>query len=189
MMTWLLLNSVGLAGIAAVLFLVLRQIGFLLQRVGLSGARGTAEGPRIGENLAHYLPQLQQRDSGKKAKLIIFGSDSCSICSRVRSGAEELAKSWKADADILLIYDCLEESDQTEFQRISTGLFFKRDCHLRRSLGATFVPFGIVTDPTGTVAGKGLVNEIGHLESLLELEKSKSRELLQNVTLEKGAEA
>src|SRR5690242_12135626 len=93
MMMWLLLNSVGLAGIAAVLFLVLRQIGFLLQRVGLSGARGTSEGPRIGENLAHYLPQL--RDSGKKAKLIVFGADSCSICSRVRSGAEELAKSWK----------------------------------------------------------------------------------------------
>lgn len=177
MTTWLLLNSLALAAVSAVLYVVLRQLGFVLHRVGPTGARSTPEGPRIGENVSHYLPNVAEIESPRKARLIVFASDACSICAAIRSGAEELARSWRQDADILLIYDCENEGDASPLRRAAQGLFVMRDCHLRRSLGATFVPFGIVTDSAGTVVGKGLVNEIAHLESLLELERSKATDV------------
>jgi methylamine dehydrogenase accessory protein MauD len=171
MTAWLSLNSIGLALVGAILYLVLRQLGFVLNRVGPVGARSTPEGPRIGENLMHHVPELGAVSSQSRSKLIVFVSDSCSVCKRIRSGAEELSRFWHHDADILLVYDAADESDQTRVQQISPGLFVKRDQDLRPRLGAMFVPFGIVTDRQGNVVSKALVNEIAHLESLLEAER------------------
>ena len=41
MTTWLALNSLGLAAGSVVLYLLLRQLGYILRRVGPSGAPGT----------------------------------------------------------------------------------------------------------------------------------------------------
>lgn len=171
MTMWLFLNSVGLAAVAFVLFLTLRQLGFVLNRVSPLGARGTSEGPRVGENLSNQLSFVFRESERAKALLIVFGSDSCSICAQVKIDAQELAKTWRTEADIVLIYDCSEQTDSTPMEELGKGVFFKREWELRRRCGATFVPFGIVTDRKGNVVGKGLVNEIGHLESLLELER------------------
>ena len=173
MTAWLILNSIGLVCVSAIVYLVLRQLGFVLNRVGPVGARSTTEGPRVGENVTHHFPELVSDGSHARSKLIVFVSDSCSVCKLIRNGAEELCKVWRRDADILLIYDATEEAGPTPLQRHSPGLFIKRDRDLRRSLGATFVPFGLVTDWSGNVVGKALVNEIAHLESLLELERAK----------------
>lgn len=172
MTIWLLLNSVGLAIVSAVLYLLLRQMGYVLRRVGPTGARGTPEGPRIGENLTHYMPELAAGRLRAKAKLIVFVSDACSICAEIKLGAEALAKAWRSDADILLVYDCESTMPDTDWKEIAPGLFSRRACNLRRQANATFVPFAIVTDTAGTVVNKGLVNEIGHLESLLEAQRS-----------------
>ncbi len=174
MRLWLLLNSVGLVVVGAVLYLTLRQIGFVLSRVGPSGARGSADGPRVGENVSYFLAQVAGLELPAKARLIVFGSEACSVCAHVRSGAEELARRWKRDADILLIYDCDADRGASPVQTVAAGLYFMRDCALRGRLGATFVPFAMMVDESGAVLGKGLVNEIGHLESLLELQRSKT---------------
>lgn len=171
MTTWLFINSLGLTAVAFVLYLTLRQLGYVLNRVTPLGARGTSDGPRIGENLAPQLPFMFRGDERSKALLILFGADACAICAQIKIDAHALAKSWRTEADIVLIYDCLPETDGSPVEELVKGLFFKRECELRRRCGASFVPFGIVTDRTGTVVGKGLVNEIGHLESLLELER------------------
>lgn len=172
MTTWLILNSIGLATVGVVLYLLLRQMGYVLRRVGPTGARGTPEGPRIGENLTHYLPELGAGRRKEKAKLIVFVSEACSICAEIKSGAEDLAKAWRNEADILLVYDCEGASSDTPCKEVSRGLFSMRACNLRRQVGASFVPFAVITDSAGTVVNKGLVNEIGHLESLLEAQSS-----------------
>jgi methylamine dehydrogenase accessory protein MauD len=174
MRVWLFLNSISIAAIGAILFLMVRQIGFILKRVGPVGARSTSDGPRIGENVVHYFSAMRSAadKSGGKSKLVIFGSDACSICAVIKKGAETLSKVWSMEADLYLIYDCEEKSGESALTILSKGLFFARDCNLRKQLGVTFVPFAMVLDHAGTVIGKGLVNEIGHLESLLELEKS-----------------
>src|SRR5512145_193245 len=105
MTSWLLINSIGLAIVTFILYLVLRQLGFVLHRVGPPGARGGVDGPRIGENVRHAFPEAMTR-LRRRPKLIVFVSEACSICSVVKVGAHELAKAWRKDADILLVYDC-----------------------------------------------------------------------------------
>jgi hypothetical protein len=110
MNTWLLLNSLGLAVVCAVMYLVVRQLGYVLHRVTPTGARSSPDGPRIGENVAHYFPEMSQETMRAKAKLIVFLSTECSICAVIRAGAEELSRTWKSDAHIFLVYDGRERS-------------------------------------------------------------------------------
>lgn len=173
MTAWLLLNSIGLALVSFILYLVLRQIGFVLHRLGPIGARGTDNGPRIGENVLHALPEALRR-MYRRPQLIVFVAEACSICAEVKAGARELARNWHKDADILLVYDCENTQHSPYFVEQAPGLHAMRDCNLRQALGVSFVPYGLVADRSGKVVGKGLVNEISHLESLLELERSKS---------------
>jgi methylamine dehydrogenase accessory protein MauD len=173
MTIWLILNSLGLAAVGVLLLLALRQIGFILQRVNPLGARSSDSGPRIGENLSHFLPAFPDRAGRTRPRLVMFGSENCSICAQLRAGAHELARSWNDVADIHLIYDCDGES-ATPPVALARGLYFQRDCHLRKTLGASFVPFAVITDHAGTVLGKALVNEIAHMESLLELERTRT---------------
>lgn len=170
MKVWLMLNSVAVAAIGALVFLILRQLGFLLQRAGPMGARGTDDGPRLGESIASHFPPFAAND--RKSKLFVFMSTHCAVCGHVRKGAEQLSRAWHRDAEIFLIYDCTNDQD-TGFEIIAPGLKIKRDSSLREKLGVSFVPFAAVTDPLGQVVSKGLVNDITHLESLLEVEREK----------------
>jgi methylamine dehydrogenase accessory protein MauD len=175
MTAWLLLNSMGLAIVSVILYLVLRQLGFVLHRVGPPGARGGVDGPRIGENIQHAFPDVVRR-LRQRPRLIVFVAEACSICGAVKAGAQELARTWRQDADILLVYDC-ESAEQSSSSLVeqAPGLYSIQDCNLRLALGVRFVPYGLVSDASGYVVGKGLVNEISHLESLLELERAKSQ--------------
>ena len=181
MTIWLLLNSIGLLLLTFVLYLVVRQLGFLLHRVGPSGARASEDGPRIGENLSSVLLPLKVAATERKPTLLVFGSYSCSICSAIRSASATLARHWAQSADIFLIYDCDNGLANTELSQVSPGLYIKRDCEMRLKLDASFVPFAIIVNREGIVIGKGLVNEIGHLESLLELERVKAVERKQDL--------
>jgi methylamine dehydrogenase accessory protein MauD len=166
---WLALNSAGLLVVSIVLFLVLRQVGYLLQRAAPIGARMTDDGPRIGELIA--LDIEEPSTMTERAKLLVFMAEHCSICKAVRHGAEELARQWRLDADIVLVYDSSAQ-EEGPLQTLSPGLHYKRDSALRHQLGIHSVPFGVVASAAGRVVSKGFVNEISHLESLLEAERA-----------------
>jgi hypothetical protein len=123
----------------------------------------------------------QPRRRGK-SKLLVFVSKQCSICGVVREGAIRLSESWRKDSEIFLLYDCHPAEHETDFALIRSGLQEKRDQNLKVQLGITFVPFAVVVDMDGLVVGKGLVNEISHLESLLELERA-ARKAKQSASL------
>lgn len=173
MILWLLLNSLGLVAVSIALYLILRQTGFILRRAG-PGGNSAPSGPRVGENLSFYLSHLWKDARGERAKLVVFGSESCSICARIKQGAPELARRWRHAADIFLIYDCEQGTDASDLQALPNGLFFKHDCDLRKRLDTTFVPFGIVMNYRGIVVGKALADDISQLQNLLELEQSQA---------------
>jgi len=169
---WLTLNSVGLLIVGALVYMMLRQLGFVLHHIGPVGARSTSDGPRIGESIAPQFPRLEENPD--KAKLLVFMSEQCAVCKLVREGAERVARDWNRDSDIYLIYDC-QQGEDTELQSLARGLYVKKDSSLRDRLGAKFVPFAAVTDSQGIVVSKGLVNGISHVESLLEFERAQRR--------------
>lgn len=182
MTTWLAINSAAILIVSFIVYLVIRQIGFLLNRVGPSGARTTDEGPRVGENLDRFISKyLSLPLCGRDIQLLIFGSHSCSICSTVKVGAERLSEVWNRKANILIIYDKSRTTGHEKFERLKSGFYFlETDAAARRGLNISFVPFALVADGEGKVLRKALVNEIGHIESLLEFADQEIRKSNKN---------
>ena len=162
---WLTINSIGLLITATVLYLTIRQVGLILGRLGPMGARSEADvGPRVGENLSSVLIEPLMPKNGKPT-LYVFGSDSCGVCAKVKPAVESLIKYWRDQSNIIMVYD---GAAKRETDAASAVPLIRSDS-LREKIGVTFVPFAVVVDPVGVVLGKGLVNDISHLESLLEL--------------------
>jgi methylamine dehydrogenase accessory protein MauD len=169
MKTWLIINSVGLLITATMLYLTIRQVGLILGRLGPIGARSSADvGPRVGENLSPLLSHMDLPIKNGKPTLYIFGSDSCGICTRIKPAAASLMKYWAAKSNIVMLYDPASKNSQTKQESKDGDVPIYRG-DVRQSVGIPMVPFAVMANPAGVVLGKGLVNEMSHLESLLEL--------------------
>jgi methylamine dehydrogenase accessory protein MauD len=174
MKIWLIFDSIGLLFTATMLYLTIRQVGLILGRLGPIGARSSADvGPRVGENLSPLLDPLDLPIKNGKPTLYIFGSDSCGICSKIKPAATSLMKYWAAKSNIVMLYDLAPKNSQNR-QDLKEGdvPIFRGD--IRESVGIPMVPFAVMANPVGVVLGKGLVNEMSHLESLLELTQIKN---------------
>lgn len=168
MKIWLAINSFGILLTATLLYLVVRQVGLILNRLGPIGARSSADvGPRVGENLSPVVASHDLVQENGKFTLLVFGSDSCGICAKIRPATESLVKYWRDKVNILMVYDGETRNENDARQDKSVRMV--RSNSVRSKLGIGFVPFGVIVDSSGVVLGKGLVNDISHLESLLEL--------------------
>ena len=169
MILWLALNSVGLLFLAVVLFLVMRQMGYVLAHAGPLGARGIAQGPRMTENLTHQLTPVLATTPFTNAipTLVVFASASCPICRVIRKCLEDVAPHWFETAQIVLVYDKLKESGASTLPRNVFAIEYPQG--FRDSLAVKSVPYAIMTDAAKMVVGHGLVNNSSHVESLLEL--------------------
>ncbi len=168
MIIWMTINSAAIAILAGLLYLTIRQVGILLAHVGVVGARQAEwdQGPRVGENLTYYIDRLENLGLVRKGPVLyLFGTDACNVCKQVRNSAIALGNHWAKFADIYFVYD----GRQVVASKEGVGVFFCRDDELRQQLGVDSVPYGIMVDAKGIVLGHGLVNAIGHVESLLEL--------------------
>jgi hypothetical protein len=166
MTVWLAINSVLILIVMGALFLTIRQVGILLNQVGPVGARGTPQGPRIGENITAHVSSL----AGGAATipiLYVFASESCAVCASVRKSAERLAGFWSNRAAIRLVYD--EHPKSSALGPVAPGISLWHDPDLRRRLCVDLVPFAVMANAAGEVIGKGVVNDGSQLESLLEL--------------------
>ncbi len=165
MVIWATINSIGLLLLANVLYVALRQIGLMLGRLGPVGARSTADlSPRIGEYISQYTARIALEQSDLST-LYLFAGRSCSVCGAVREAAEALVPQWRGVVRIVMIYDKLPIGGSPPK---SHGLILAEDTALRGDLGIGFVPFGVLVDAGEKVLARGLVNEISHVESLLE---------------------
>lgn len=166
---WLMLNSAAIFFLMGMLYLVVRQIGLMLHRLGPIGARSSDDmAPRVGENIGFYMASIRRSISSTRPILYIFASKSCSICAEVRRGAERLSSSWGKINDIVMIYDSDSKDEEIECIEIKPGLYLANR-ETRRQMEIGFVPFAIMVNQHDTVLGRGLINDISHVESLLEL--------------------
>ena len=169
MKIWLYIDTLGLLVIAAMLYLTIRQVGLILGRLGPIGARSSDDvGPRVGENLSPVLDPLAMPVKNGKSTLYIFGSDSCGICSKIKPAAAALMKYWAGKSNIIMLYDPEPGHMQNLPQAKEGDVPIFRGA-IREAVGIRAVPFAVMTNPAGIVLGKGLVNEMSHIESLLEL--------------------
>lgn len=169
MIVWLTINSLLIVILGFTLFLTVRQVGILLNQVGPVGARGSSQGPRVGENISAHVAVLEAAwGVSTGAALYVFGSESCAVCASVRKAAETLARYWAERAAIRIVYDPPPRRAEADSRAIP-GLSLWYDRGLRERLGIELVPFGVMTNADGEVIGKGIINDASQLESLLEL--------------------
>jgi hypothetical protein len=161
---WTLINSVALCVLAVIQYVVLRQIGVMLVRLGPGHARPLYQGPRKGEYLGLKFESLWAGRKQSLPTLYIFASALCPICETVRRASKRIASHWAGVVDIVFVY----EAEETTPEHEAPNLLIWSHPRLMDELEIRLVPYGVMTDPTVTVVAAGLISTVSQLESLLE---------------------
>lgn len=144
-----------------------KAIGTFYQRIGEQGALVTAAGPAIGSRLPVMEVVTEQGDAVSlwtpgRQTLLLFVSGRCPLCKDVQRGLPSLLK-HETDLSVrILTYD-EEELDRPPVSAVPV----MRNSRVLKELSIWQFPFAVLVGPTGTVSGKGLVNSLSHVESLL----------------------
>jgi hypothetical protein len=158
------INLIALGILAAIQYMILRQIGVMLVRLGPGYARPLRQGPRKGEYLGRKFAAIQPANGHALPTLYIFASKLCPICETVRRACNDVAPHWRGVADIVFIYEAEETAPQNE----AANILIWSHPRLMDELEIRLVPYGVMTDPSATTIAAGLISNASQLESLLE---------------------
>jgi methylamine dehydrogenase accessory protein MauD len=177
-MTGLLVFSVAALWVvvivlATIVWVLLRQVGVLYERVAPVGALMDSAGPDVGQpGAALTVSSLEGRavrvgGGDGRAQLVFFLSPTCAVCKQllpVLASVRHDEKSWldvvlASDGDAAKHRDFVVKNGLAEFAYV-----------LSTELGMAYrvqrLPFAVLTDRNGIVRAKGLVNNREQLESL-----------------------
>jgi methylamine dehydrogenase accessory protein MauD len=161
-----------------VLLVVLRQLGLIYLRGG--GAPRLEEGPPIGAIVPSFeeiedgtMAEIRFPDAVTDLNLLLFTSPHCRICEEVLVDLGELTRDF--DARILVVSEGSVEENGRLRKLVDGGARFTSSTDRQRSLDVWTHPYGLVTDRTGTVLEKGLVNGWQDVQTLLEEAARSSR--------------
>ncbi|AVZ39528.1 MULTISPECIES: redoxin domain-containing protein [unclassified Dietzia] len=152
-----------------------RELGRVQVRLGPLGARVLDSGPAVGDTGPSFsgLVDHMERDTTvagerDKPQLLMFTGPKCSTCKALLPGIKAMAKAER-DLDVVLISDGTEEEHREFLAGAGIGAELSyldaRDVGIAYQVGTT--PYGILLDTDGSIAAKGLCNNMQHVESLL----------------------
>jgi len=158
---------------ALMMWVMLRQIGVLYERVAPVGALMDSAGPEVGEASPVFPLQsltggtVRVGASGTKAMLVFFLSPTCPVCKQllpVLAGIQSAERSW---LDVVFASDGSQEKHQEFIRRQKLSEFpYVLSSDLGMAYRVQRLPFAVLLDQTGTVRAKGLINNREQLESL-----------------------
>lgn len=161
-------------GLIVALFALARQVGVLFERVSPLGALVNDTGPKVGEMSPVY--RLQSLTGGAdvmigpkpdRSTLVFFLSPTCPVCKKLLPVLASVRQAEKGWLDIVLASD--GERDKHE-RFIETAQLTSYPYVLSTELGIAYrvsrLPYAVLLDASGTIRGKGLVNNREQLESL-----------------------
>jgi methylamine dehydrogenase accessory protein MauD len=150
-----------------------RQVGLLHLRMPPFGARDGPIGPPVGKPAPEFevtgldgKPVALRRNG--KATLLVFLATDCAACDNVVPSLRSIAHSDRRTLDTILISLDGEAATRDFVKQRGLASVTAASAPLVAELyGATATPFAFAVDPQGIVRGKGVVNHIEHLESLV----------------------
>ena len=172
---WLLL-----VGMAILLLLLARQIGALHQRIAPAGALAVNSILQVGQ----VAPRLSVTTlAGKeldlagervsRSQLLLFVAPDCPISRSLVPVLGSLSGSepW---LEVVLISDGGDEAEHRSFsaQKPLAALDYALSETAGRAYGISKVPYAVLIDESGRIAGMGIVNSREHLESLFEAKET-----------------
>ena len=171
MTLWLLLNSVAVVILMAIQYVVLRQIGVMLVRLGPRRAACVARAPCGRESDVFGLPNCTRGGSGSPRCM--------SLPRRLVQYARRFEK--RRGLWCLLERPCghrfrVRRGYPKASKRGVLNVRFWSDNGLSESMNIRMIPFGVMTDDRGVVVASGLINTAGNMELLLEKGAKRSQE-------------
>ncbi len=164
---------IAVLALAVIVWVMLRQIGVLYERIAPMGALMDSAGPQVGEpSPAFQLESLTGGEitigsGGGRAQLVFFLSPTCPVCKQLLPALSSIRADEKSWLDVVLASDG-DPPKHVDFIRKARLSSFPYV--LSSDLGMTYrvqrLPFAVLTDPAGVVRAKGLVNNREQLESL-----------------------
>jgi methylamine dehydrogenase accessory protein MauD len=173
--------------LAGLVWVMLRQIGVLYERISPMGALMDSAGPDVGEPGPAF--RLDSLTGGEvnigavgRSQLVFFLSPTCPVCKQLLPVLASIRNDEKAWLDVILASDG-DQARHVDFIRKAKLAAFSYV--LSADLGMTYriqrLPFAVLTDAEGVVRAKGLVNNREQLESLFNALKAGVASLQQYV--------
>ena len=171
----IVLLALALLGIA-------RQVGVLHRRIGPAGALMTSVGAKVGDKSREFaLPAIDGREiqigapsPNGKSTLIAFVAPDCPVCSKLMPIYKSIAASEKAHLDVIFASDnAIPGHEKYRKQAGIESYPYVLSTELGLSFQVGKLPYAVLLDEGGVIAGQGLVNSREHIESLLEAQRLK----------------
>lgn len=168
---WLLMLLLTLVVIA-----LARQIGLLHKRLRPVGARMTNSGPEIGDRMSGLIKGLdiwgqviELQVKPLRQTRLVFVSPRCTSCGELAPALRSLWKSERARLDLVIIGIRGEVEENRSFvaQYKLDRIPFAISRTAAHEYSITTTPYGVLIDQQSSIRAKGIVNNIDHLESLL----------------------
>lgn len=181
---WLVVMALG-----GIVWVMLRQIGVLYERIAPMGALMDSAGPAVGEPAPVFRlesltgGEVTVGSGGDRAQLVFFLSPTCPVCKQLIPVLASLRTDERSWLDVILASDGALDRHMDFIRRSRLSVF---PYVLSAELGMTYrvqrLPFAVLTDPAGVVRAKGLVNNREQLESLFNALKAGVASLQQFVS-------
>ena len=163
------------AAVALTVAALARQIGLIHRRIPPLGARMGNPGPALGERVpaitgTNLNGQPMEFGSERgRATLVTFIAPSCDACRELAPALLSIARSERRSLDVVLV--CPRGSDddirrfarQTRLDKLPIIVAPEVAEHYR----IMSTPYALMIDRFGVLRSKGVVNNVEHLESLL----------------------
>jgi methylamine dehydrogenase accessory protein MauD len=175
LVSYIVLWGLVLALLAIVLVMA-RLLGLLYHRFPPYGARMTNVGPEVGARLPAFdgldlrgRPVQIGMEPGTRPTMLAFVSPTCGACGEL---APALRSIWRSDRNDLDVYVISVSGDERSVREwVDRHDLRDVPCILApawsEASGITSTPYALVLDGANTVVGKGVVNHLEHLESLV----------------------
>ncbi len=158
---------------AVMMWVMLRQIGVLYERVAPVGALMDQAGPQVGEASPVFPLQsltggtVRVGASGAKAMLVFFLSPTCPVCKQLLPALTGIQSAEKAWLDVVLASDGSQDKHMEFINRQKLSNFpYVLSTDLGMAYRVQRLPFAVLVDQTGIVRAKGLINNREQLDSL-----------------------
>lgn len=161
--------------LSVLVILLARQMGLIYRRLGSAPARMENDGPAIGESV----PEMTVRTLAGETKIIggsnlisrllVFVSVGCPACNLVAPAVRAVSKKERSALETLIVSISADERAVRDF--VKRNKLLEVPCIISNELAKRYAihgpPYGVLLDRDGVVRAKGLINNLDHIESLI----------------------
>lgn len=163
--------------LAVVMLGVIRELGVVLVRIGPAYARPVPSGPKLEDVIEPFAVAdingltYQVRPTKFEYRLLLFVSPGCPGCTALIPGIKTLAKDYADRTKVFAISSGERTPQDLDYARaVYPHVVYTCDPTLHEEFGVDGTPYAFLLDSDNMVVSKGIVNHLGHLESLFTLE-------------------